>query len=335
MSPNLLLSALLLCAPLLRAPLLRAQSGPVPATPQPATSPSPDQGLRRFELGGQIADMRTVCSSNYGCIEPAFGLGPGAAINLNRHFSIDAMMNVTTASSTQDSGVEGGRGFEFLAGPRVETRARHYGFFVEAKPGLMHWDHVFKSFTPPSTITYGGRDLFVSTVGPGVEYSPGNRVHFRSEVSDLILRTGPGAWSNHLQASVGVYVGLGRPIAWQPPVYKSSDVHPFFDTPNVLLLSASTLAIAADGITTQRFIRRGAQENDPIARPLVKYGPSGQVAISVIEITGELMAMSGLHHIGQHWMERAFPACLASIHAYFAYDNLRAGYHPASAPTLP
>jgi hypothetical protein len=309
------------------ARVLQAQSDPVLSNP----SPEADTGLRRFELGGQIADMRTACTSTGSCIEPAFALGPGGVINLNRRFSIDAALNITTGSGTEYSGVEGGRGTEFLMGPRVETRAKHYGFYVEGKPGLLHWSHVEQSFTPPSTIHFGGRDLFVSTVGAGVEYSPGSRIRLRTEVSDLVLRSGPGTWSNHLQASGGVYVGLGKPISWQPPVYEPKSTHFFFDKPNLMLLSASALAIAADGITTQRFIRRGFQEGDPIARPLVKYGPSGQVAAAGLEIGGELTAMYGLHRIGHHWMERAFPACLAAVHGYFAYSNDRVSTHRVTA----
>jgi hypothetical protein len=226
---------------------------------------------------------------------------------------------------------EGGRGVEFLLGPQVETRAKHYGFYVEGKPGLLHWSQGVQSFTPPATPNFGGRDLFVSTVGGGAEYSPGSRIHFRTEVSDLVLRAGPGAWSNHLQGSGGVYVGLGKPISWQPPVFKPKEAHPFFDKTNRLLLTASTLAIAADGITTQRFIRRGLQEGDPIARPLVKYGPSGQVGAAGLEISGELLAMYGLHRIGHPWMERTFPACLAAVHGYFAYSNDRVSTHKAMA----
>ena len=294
---------------------------------------APDAGIRRFELGGQIADMRTVCISTGSCIEPAFGLGAGGAINFDRHFSLDAVMNVTTGVSTEYSGVEGGRGSEFLVGPRVETRAKHYGFYVEAKPGWMHWDHVVESqpSAPSYTPVFGGHNLFASTVGGGVEYSPWSRIHFRTEVSDLVLRNGPGVWGNHLQADSGVYIGLGKPVSWQPPVYEARSAHSFLDKPNLLLLSASTLAIAADGITTQRFIRRGFQEGDPLARPLVKYGPSGQVAAAGLEISGEVLAMYGLHRIGHHWMERTLPACLAAVHGYFAYGNDRFSTHKAMA----
>jgi hypothetical protein len=114
-------------------------------------------------------------------------------------------------------------------------------------------------------------------------------------------------------------------------VYEPKSTHFFFDKPNLVLLSVSTLAIAADGITTQRFIRRGFQEGDPIARPLVKYGPSGQVAAAGLEIGGELIAMYGLHRIGHHWMERTLPACLAAVHGYFAYANDRFSTHMATA----
>jgi hypothetical protein len=212
-------------------------------------------------------------------------------------------------------------------------RARRYGFFLQAKPGFLHWSRTVEpqSFLPPYQLAFGTHNLFVSAVGAGAEYSPGGSIHFRTEVSDLIVRDASGVWSNQLQAGVGVYAGLGKPVSWQPPQYDPKLVHPFFDQPNLLLLSASTLAIAADGITTQRFIRRGYQEGDPIARPLVKYGWSGQVAASAVEITGELTAMYGFHRLHHAWIERSMPICIAAIHSYLAYRNTQFSLRSAHA----
>jgi hypothetical protein len=307
------------------------QAKPGQESPGQEIPSAPDAGLRRFELGGQIADIRTACP-NGSCIEPAFAMGPGAAWNLNRLLALDAEVNITAASGHEYSEIEGGRGTEFLMGPRAEMRARRYGFFVQAKPGLLHWSQTVEpqSFVPPYQPTFGTHNLFVSAVGGGAEFSPGGPIHLRTQVSDLIVRDAPGVWSNQLQASLGAYVGLGKPISWQPRQYDPKSAHAFFDRPNLLLLSASTLAIAADGITTQRFIRRGYQEGDPIARPLVKYGWSGQAAASAIEITGEVTAMYGLHRLRHPWMERAIPICLAAVHSYFAYGNTQVSVRSAS-----
>jgi hypothetical protein len=286
-------------------------------------------------MGGQVADIRTQCVGQRYCAFPSFGLGAGAAINLNPHFAIDTNLNVTTGFGGE-SFLTGGRATEFLAGPRAELRARRYGFFLEGKPGLLYWDHVVKQIspTPPYTATFAGHNLFVSDVSAGVEYSPSARVHVRVEVSDLLIRYASSSWSNDLQTSAGVYAGLGKPIAWKPPFYDAKTTHRFYGTSNVLLVYVSTLGMAADAITTQRFISRGFVEGDPFARPLVKYGWSGQIAISVLETSGEVLGMYGLHRIGQHWLERLLPVGIAAAHGIFAYNNTKFSYSkPTQAAT--
>ena len=290
-----------------------------------------ETSVRRFELGGQIADTRVVCTGAGQCIYPSFALGPGGAFNVNGHLAIDAEANVTTGASREYSGVAGGRGAEFLVGPRIEARAEQYGFFLDARPGLMHWSHVL---VPPYPFATGTRDLFVSDVGGGAEYSPDGRVHFRTEVSDIIVRDGPGAWGNHFHASVGIYAGLGRPIAWRPPVYEAKNAHRFFGNSNLLILTTTTLAMTADAITTQRFIGRGYKEGDPLAAPLVKYGWSGQIAAMGLELGGITAAMYGLHRIHQHWIERILPVGVAATHAVFAYNNTKVS-DPGTRATLP
>jgi hypothetical protein len=86
-------------------------------------------------------------------------------------------------------------------------------------------------------------------------------------------------------------------------------------------LFGSALAISADAITTQRFIARGGREGDLIGRPLVKYGWSGQIAASSLELGAETLAMYGLHRMGRHWIERLLPVGVAIPHAVFAYNN--------------
>jgi hypothetical protein len=135
------------------------------------------------------------------------------------------------------------------------------------------------------------------------------------------MRYGTHSWTNDLQPTVGVYVELGNTIAWTPPVYDARKTHRFFDKLNVLLITGSVLGMTADGITTQRFIARGGVEGDPIARPLVKYGWSGQISLEAIETGAEIAGMYGLHRIGQHWIERFIPPCIAAAHGVFAYGN--------------
>jgi len=285
-----------------------------------------DTGVRRFELGNQVADIRTECIGRSYCHIPSFGLGVGATLNLNAHFALDTTVDVSPTSG-ESTNVSGGRIVELLSGGRAEVRAKNYGFFLKAQAGDLIWTQVVTNFVyiPPTTFvfTYGNRNLFASSVGAGFEYSPASRIHIRAEVADLILRYGPSAWTNNLQPTLGVYTSVGRPIDWAPPVYDAKTVHPFFDRYNSLLIAGSLLGMTADAITTQRFISHGQQEGDPFARPLVKYGWSGQISLTALEAGAEILGMYGLHRIHQHLIERMIPVSLATTHGIFAYNNTR------------
>jgi hypothetical protein len=296
-----------------------------------------DTGIRRFEIGGTVADIRTGCIGLPYCYLPSFSVGAGAALNLNRRFAVDTNINVTTGAGNGSTNIDGGRAVEFLSGIRGELRARHYGYFVKAQPGFLHWNDVITQviFPTPTTFAflYGGRTRFVSDLGGGLEYSPFARIHMRVEIADLIVRYSNSSWSNDFQPTAGVYVGLGKPIEWTPPKYNPKSAHAFFDPGNLVLMTASVLAMTADGITTQRFLARGLMEGDPIAKPLVKYGWSGQITLEGLEAGGEVLGMYGLHRIGHHWIERAIPVAAAIGHGVISYTNTKANAHPA--PTAP
>jgi hypothetical protein len=309
----------LMLAAVIANPLCGQDNGTsLPAAPQAESS------LRRFELGVNVSDIRTGCIGQPYCFMPSFGLGFGGTMNLNRHFALDADVNVTPGTGPSNN-LSGGRATEFLLGVRGEVRARHYGYFMEAQPGLLNWSHAITQVVEPNppafTFIYGGINRFVSDVGAGFEYSPTARIHVRGEVADLVMRYTSSSWVNNIQPTAGVYVGLGKAMAWTPPAYDARKAHLFFDRKNVVLMTASALAATADGITTQRLIARGVEEGDPFARPLVKYGWSGQVAIGVLEMGAETAAMYGLHRIGQHWVERLLPAGIATAHGILAYNN--------------
>jgi len=241
-------------------------------------------------------------------------------MNLNQHFSLDANFLITPQSASYVTNTFGGHASELLLGARAEVRARHYGFFLKAQPGYFSWSHLITgvAYRTPSV---GERTYFVSNVGAGLEYSPSARIHLRGEVSDLVLHEGGSSWTNNLQPSAGIYYGLGKQIQWKPPVYEAKRTHPFDDTPNLILITGSALAMTADAITTQRDLTRGDREGDPFARPLVKYGWSGEISAMALEIGAEILGMYGLHRIGQHRVERLVPVSLAIAHGIFAYNN--------------
>jgi Outer membrane protein beta-barrel domain len=282
--------------------------------------------LNRFEVGGQVADIRTGCIGQKNCSFPSFGLGTGASINLNQHFAIDSNFNITPASSNGGTNLTGGRASEFLIGARAGLRARNYGFYVKAQPGFLRWSNVIKQvvFPTPHTFAFvdGGVNRFVSDMGAGFEYSPSDRIHLRTEVTDLVMHSS-GSWSNNLQPTAGIYVGVGKAISWTPPLYDSKAVHPFFGRSNVALITTSVLGMTADSITTQRGLHQGGEESNPFARPLVKYGWSGQITAQALETGAVIVSMYGLHKIGQHWVERLLPICLAATHGVFAYNNAK------------
>jgi hypothetical protein len=88
--------------------------------------------------------------------------------------------------------------------------------------------------------------------------------------------------------------------------------HKFFDKQNVALFTVTALMMTGDAITTQRVIYPGGCGNryidcgeaDPLARPLVSKGWSGQLAASAISY-GAVMGTAYLfHRTGHHRMER-------------------------------
>ena len=178
--------------------------------------------------------MRTGgCFQAPRCNTPQFGLGPGATLNLNSHFALDANFNILPSSIVSDGyfangSVDGGRASEFLTGVRAEARARRYGFFLDAQPGFVSWSQVPTGEVfiraPDGTVissyyTHARRTFFASKVGAGFEYSPGTRMHVRVDFADLLIRYGQSAlyicdtcvtWRNNPQITVGLYAALGQ-----------------------------------------------------------------------------------------------------------------------------
>lgn len=292
-----------------------------------SVSPLPS-GFQRFDFGLQAVQIRTNCVGTRAtrCVIPSFALGPSGTWNAKRFLAIDASFVVTPSSGSGYTAGYGGRISEILAGARLEARAQHYGYFIGAQPGYLRWSKIVTGVYYPTPYSYafdyGSETHFISDVGAGMEYSPTSRIHIRGGLTDLIYRYSRQSWINYFQPSITVSYGLGKSIPWNPPLYDSAR-HPFLTPLNGVLLAGSALAISADAITTQRFIAHGQREEDPLARPLVKYGWSGQIAASSLELTGETFAVYGLHRIGHRWLERFLPIGVASTHAVLAYNNTK------------
>lgn len=298
-------------------PLLHAQGRALPDAPRPVVS----KGVQRFEVGVETADMGTGTN---GRNLPSFGMGAEAAWNWKPYLAWEADYLITPNSTRGANDFRGGKAVELLAGVRAEIRTRHYGYFLTAEPGMFEWTHAITGVVhKPDTFTfiYGPRRYFASDFGAGFEYSPSSRVHIRTQVTDLLVRRSGANWEDHLQSSVGAYYGFGKNLTWMPPAVRPDSRHTFFTRTNISLITISALASIADGVTTQRFRRRGYREGDPFARPLVKYGWGGQAAGIVVEISGEMLGMYGLHRIGRRRLTHLVPIAVSVTHAVFAYRN--------------
>ena len=300
-------------------------------------SEAPGGAVRRFEIGGQFADTQLAhCSSwiSGGCpSEVQYAMGPGIAFNMNRHLALDGVYNVMLGFQSPGDTSTGGRESELLFGVRAEVRAKRYGLLAYARPGVVHWNAIQTGyFAAPGSlyqmIQFTAVTYFASEVGGGVEYFPSARVHVRAEMGDLLISRSRhcnscAAWTNNLQTSVGVYVGIGKVVGNGTFDAGREPAHRFFDRTNVLLMAAGLLGQSADMITTQRFHSHGIQEGDPLARPWVDKGWAGQIGLAVIYSGAEIAAMYGLHKMGHHRVERLVPLVTGSEGAYRGYSNLQ------------
>jgi hypothetical protein len=306
-------------------------------------SAHPDFGLRRFEIGGQISDIRLFpCDESKFCPTPQLALGPTFSWNISPHFAVGSTASFFT-SVDKSQGVSipgdvvGGRPAEILFDARASLRARRYAFFLNASPGMLSWSKAPTGFkiTPISdgygvTAEYGRSTFFATELGGGMDLSLTSRLHARANLGDLLIRyvAPPSylpnpAWLNKLQITGSLYAEVGRPLDWQPAVDNSKAAHPFFDRTNILANVVSLLGQSADAITTQRFIAHQGFEDDPLARPFVKYGWPGQIGVAVIVNSAILGGQYGLHLMGHHRIERAIPLAVGCISGILAYNNLQ------------
>jgi len=100
--------------------------------------------------------------------------------------------------------------------------------------------------------------------------------------------------------------------------------HRFFDKTNLILTVVESGALLADGITTQRALRRypdSTYEGDPLARPFVSHGWPGQVAGGALVLSADLGIRYLLHRANHHRVERWIPVILTSSSVVGAIHN--------------
>lgn len=306
------------------------------AQAQAALPDAPSASVRRFEFGAQFTDIQlATCYLKAGCDYlpiPQSAAGLAVAFNLNTHLAVDASYNTFWGFDSYPYTWDyGGRGSEFLVGIHARARAGRYGLSAFERPGFGHWNNVTQQGSLGSNVIYAPATYFANEAGGGVDYFASERVRVSVELGDVMIdrrdhhfdEPGFTTWTNNLQTSVGVYVGVGQSIF---PKLSAADAqlrNRFFDKTNLLLIVASMLGQSADDVTTQRFHSHGIPEGDPLARPFVDKGWAGQIGLAAIYNAEEISVMYALHRMRYHKVERLVPIAVGAEGAYRGYRNLQ------------
>jgi|SRR5450755_3661485 hypothetical protein len=89
-------------------------------------------------------------------------------------------------------------------------------------------------------------------------------------------------------------------------------------------VSAGMLAglVAADGITTQRGLNQGLREVNPVMRPFVTRGATGEAAGSALGFGAALGFAYWLHHTHHYKAERIAMRAMVAGEAGFVVNNI-------------
>ena len=107
---------------------------------------------------------------------------------------------------------------------------------------------------------------------------------------------------------------------------KEPPSHKFFDRTNITLTVIESGALLADGIYTQRGLRRypeTSREVDPLARPFVSRGWPGQILGGTIVVAADVGVRYWLHRKKRHRLERLVPLILITYGTIGAIHNAR------------
>lgn len=96
----------------------------------------------------------------------------------------------------------------------------------------------------------------------------------------------------------------------------------FLDRPAKVRFSILAGLIAADGVTTQRVLKGGGRELNPLARPFVTHGVAGQFAASSLGYGFGIGTSYFFHRTGHHRMEHVFENLAIGVEAACVTNNL-------------
>ena len=99
--------------------------------------------------------------------------------------------------------------------------------------------------------------------------------------------------------------------------------HSFFDHGNDVRLGFIAGLIASDGITTQHILNADhGREMNPLVRPLVIHGASGQAGASILGYGFSIGGAYLFHRAGHHRLERLMLNSTIAIEAECVTSNL-------------
>jgi hypothetical protein len=116
--------------------------------------------------------------------------------------------------------------------------------------------------------------------------------------------------------------------AVEPAAVRAETVapHPFLDKPNVFWTGLLAAGVLGDAVSTRRAFDRYpglVVEADPLARPFVATGWTGQIAGAVMFVGGDLLVRRALHRGGHHRLERVLPMVLSAMEIGVTAHNMR------------
>lgn len=297
------------------------------------------ENFDRFQVGAAY-EFFGYSPCNTCSAPPQNQAGVTATVFPLRNLAVDAtFLSGLEDDTSQDANQHaGGRSSQLLIGPRLTTRSRHVDFFIESQLGYLHWSNVYQgvgNVTSSGATTFTGPETALEMqAGFGAEFALPHRLSFRIHETGNWDHLGPqplyvypfpathSASSHdwHDTARMDLLVGL-----WPSHEYDlrapRSDSHRFLDRTNLLLIAASVGGEAADGYTTQVFLKQGSHEADALARPFVNHGWAASIAAGAIVEAGQLAIMYGLHRKGHHRLERIAPMLVAADGGGNAYRN--------------
>lgn len=98
--------------------------------------------------------------------------------------------------------------------------------------------------------------------------------------------------------------------------------HRFWTVENRVGASVLAGLIAADGITTQRGLNQGLREANPVMRPFVTRGATGEAAGSALGFGAALGVAYMLHHTHHYKAERIAMRAMVAGESGFVVNNI-------------